>query len=241
MALQGPSDCPAGTVPDGSVTFMYKNGTATMYYCLVGVSYGGSSVSGGAYFPGYCLAPPNPVTGQSNCGGSGSRCSVSSIGNNSCYRADQVAIYNGPPAQSVPCPSNDGANSLPVGATVGYANTGSGQQARSVKDINAIYGYSSVNITNGHTYYTNLVTIGWVYEDDNGAFWFQQNANISWTYSLGVGITVGRIISGSFAINSPPGKAAVSIGSSPGTIGAHETASPCFSQGAQFFSGEILA
>lgn len=192
------------------------------------VTCGGGSYTGpSSYDPG---AGRYPIGGGGICQRDPSYCST------------QVAIYTGPPTQNVPCPSNDGSNSLAVGATVGYANiNGGGQQARSVADINAIYGFAGTNIINSSSYYTNLVTVGWVYKDNNGAFWFQQNSNLSWTYSLGGGITVGNLISGSFGINSPPGKSAVSIGSSPGKIQAHEVASPCFSQGGQFFPGEILA
>lgn len=186
--------------------------------------------------PGFnnCVIGCNPgyPTGGGSPLGSGGVAGPAGLGN-------QVAITSGPPTTNATCQANDGQNSLAVGTTVGYANVnGQPTAARSVKDINALYGYSGMNIRGGNGY-TNLQTIGWVYEDNNGAYWFQENQNIAWTYSFGLGITAGDLIGASFGINSPPGKAAVSIGSTPGKLQSHETASPCFSEGAQFFPGEI--
>jgi hypothetical protein len=151
-----------------------------------------------------------------------------------------VAVYPETPKIGVSCPSNDGSESLPVGATVGYASINGQTVARSVANINVIYGYSSENTASASVEYVNLQTLGWVYEDNGGAFWFQQNANISWTYSFGVGISTGSLISASFGINSPPGQAAVSIGSKLKPLAAYTSASPCFSgEGNSFFAGEI--
>lgn len=150
-----------------------------------------------------------------------------------------VAELPGPPKDNVPCASNDQANSLPVGATVGIANVNGADQVRSVADINRIDGYNTAVRVSGSVLYIGTKTIGWVYEDDHGGFWFQGNANLSWTYSFTGGVTVGDIISGAFGINSPPGKSAVPIGSKPGTIPQHSVAEKCFKDGSAFFPGTL--
>lgn len=175
-------------------------------------------------FPGSCDGPP--AGGGNGYGGGGD--------------GEVVAIAPGTPAPGQPCSQVDGTNSIPVGGTLGYANINGQQEARSVKDINQLFGFGSSNIVNGNVMYDNLQPIGWLYEDNNGAFWFQKDPNAQWSMSLSGGVTLGGIVSAGLGITPPTGQTAVSVGSTPGSLAQNEAASPCWSQGGQFYPAEIV-
>lgn len=174
-------------------------------------------------FPGSCDGPPEG--GGSGYGGGGDD--------------SVVAIAAGTPAPDRTCSQNDGTESIPVGGTLGYANINGQQVARSVKDVNQLFGFGSSNIINGTVMYDNLQPIGWLYEDNNGAFWFQKDPNAQWSLSLSAGVTLGGIVSAGLGITPPTGQAAVSVGSTPGSLAQNEEASPCWLQGQQFYPAEI--
>ena len=192
--------------------------------------------------------PPPETTCAFDCGsgepggsGGGTHCPPGEVLNGVTGECDSNDVSDAPgkPMAGETCGANDSAVSIQVGATVGYANINGQEQARSVVDINTIDAFSGTNIVNGQTMYVNVRTIGWVYEDNNGAYWFQQDTNTDWTYSFGAGVTVGSIVGASFGINSPPGSSAVSIGSTPGRLENNVVATPCWQNGAKFYAGEV--
>ena len=97
---------------------------------------------------------------------------------------DSVAVIPGPPKPTVPCPQNDGSESIPVGGTLGVVNKNGEKQARSVSDINTVSSIAGTVIVNNHTVAINTAPIGWIYEDNNGGLWFQKDAAAHWSSGL---------------------------------------------------------
>jgi hypothetical protein len=68
---------------------------------------------------------------------------------------------------------NDGANSLPIGATLGSVNKNGVVRARSVIDVNKVNALAAQQVVNGKTAVNNYQSVGWLYLDDQGGVWFQ--------------------------------------------------------------------
>lgn len=136
---------------------------------------------------------------------------------------------------------NDNQPSLPVGSFLGEVNKNGNVESRYVKDVNQLYSFSGFNITSANVVYSDFRPIGFVYEDNAGAFWFQKDPSTNWNLSFAGGVSLGKLFNLSFGATAPNDEAAVSIGSSPGKLGDHEVAKRCWSQGAQFWNGQLSA
>lgn len=140
----------------------------------------------------------------------------------------------GAPMAGSACGQPAATTSLRVGAVLGTSEVDGVPHSRTVLDMNAI-----VATTNGAVAGTaGLVTIGWVYRDDQHNFWFQKVTDAPLDLSLG-GSPLRDIIARSFGVPRAIGPAALPMGIGPGDLDAHLLAAPCFALGDRFYPNEI--
>lgn len=157
-----------------------------------------------------------------------------------CPDGTQVAEFSGPPVQGDSCASlNGSSHSLRVGDTVGTANVNGTAQLRSVKDINMLFSYVSGKTITPYARYFSDRSVGWVYEDNQGGFWFQKDSSTNWNLSFSGGVSLGSLISTGLSITPPTTDNPVPIGAKPGKIGRNLTAAKCFTGGAAFYPGTM--
>ena len=151
-----------------------------------------------------------------------------------------IAVTQHPPQQGDTCKQTSDSDSLAIGSTVGIANVGGQAQARSVVDINTLYAYASSKVLNNQVILVGVQSMGWVYVDNGGNYWYQADPATQWSTNVSVGITLGSLLSASVGITPPTGTTPVPLGSSPGKLGSSVQASPCFNPGDHMYAGMAL-
>jgi hypothetical protein len=138
--------------------------------------------------------------------------------NEDCQNNSQVAVQPRSPQPGQSCQLNDGVNSLSVGTTVGEVNVNGQVQARSVTDVTALYSYGGAVAESPNFLYINLRPVGFVYMDNNGAYWFQKDASANWTMSFGGGVNLGSIFSADFGLTPPNDETPTALGPNPARL-----------------------
>jgi|GEM_PF-6269150 len=156
-----------------------------------------------------------------------------------CNGTSQVAIAPGSPQPGQSCQLTDSAKSLGIGTTVGEVNVNGQTQARSVADVTALYSYGGAVPLAPNFLYINLKPVGFIYQDDNGGFWFQKDPQANWSLSFGAGVNLGSIFSANFGISPPSDEIPHALGPHPGKIGNHMIAAKCWKNDTPVFPGEL--